>query len=74
MQLSLDRREIRLSHALGEFPHEMVELPVGDAWCTYTDGRASWVAERKTATVDGTYIAYKMLTSALAINNKFVSC
>ena len=30
MQLSLDRREVRLSHALGEFPHTLVELPVGD--------------------------------------------
>ena len=49
MQLSLDRREIRLSHALGEFPHEMVELPVGDAVCTYSDGREPWVAERKSS-------------------------
>ena len=49
MQLSLDRREIRLSHALGEFPHELVELPVGDVVCTYSDGRECWVAERKTA-------------------------
>ena len=49
MQLSLDRREVRLSHALGEFPHVLVEMPVGDVLCEYTDGRESWVAERKTA-------------------------
>ena len=49
MQLSLDRREIRLSHALGEFPHVLVDLPVGDVLCEYSDGRVSWVAERKTA-------------------------
>ena len=49
MQLSLDRREIRLSHALGEFPHVLVDLPVGDVLCEYSDGRVSWVGERKTA-------------------------
>ena len=49
MQLSLDWRETRLSHALGEFPHQMIALLVGDAVCTYTDGRECWVAERKRA-------------------------
>jgi ERCC4-type nuclease len=48
MQLSIDRREIRLSHALAEFPHTLVSLPVGDILCEYQDGRSSWVAERKT--------------------------
>ena len=48
MQLSIDRREVRLSHALAEFPHTLVSLPVGDILCEYHDGRSSWVAERKT--------------------------
>lgn len=49
MQLSIDRREVRLSNALGEFPHALVTLPVGDILCEYQDGRSSWIAERKTA-------------------------
>ena len=49
MQLSLDRREIRLSNALLDMPHTRVELAVGDILCEYHDGRATWVAERKTA-------------------------
>ena len=49
MQLSLDRRETRLSNALLEFPHTRRDLPVGDVLCEYLDGRQTWVAERKTA-------------------------
>jgi len=44
--LTLDRRERALSAALGEFPHQMADLPVGDVTCCCTDGL--WVAERKT--------------------------
>ena len=50
LSLSIDRREVRLSHALADFPHTLVSLPVGDVLCEYRDGRSSWVAERKTAT------------------------
>ena len=45
---TLDRRERALSAALGEYPHAMADLPVGDILCEYDDG-AVWVAERKTA-------------------------
>ena len=44
----LDKRERTLSVALGEYPHEMADLPVGDVACRYDDG-SGWVAERKTA-------------------------
>ena len=49
MQLTLDRREIHLSSALLDTPHLIADLPVGDILCEYNDGRAPWVAERKTA-------------------------
>jgi ERCC4-type nuclease len=48
MQLTLDRRETRLSHVLLDFPHTLADLPVGDVLCEYLDGRQTWVAERKT--------------------------
>eukprot|EP00973_Karenia_brevis_P082433 11425847-Karenia_brevis.AAC.1 len=47
--LTLDRREIDLSHALADVPHEVRELPVGDVVCEYGKGEGSWVAERKRA-------------------------
>lgn len=50
MQLFVDRRERALSNALEDVPHILKDLPVGDVLCRYTDGRASWVAERKRAT------------------------
>ena len=40
---TLDRRERALSAALGEYPHAMADLPVGDILCEYDDG-AVWVA------------------------------
>jgi ERCC4-type nuclease len=49
MQLFVDRRERALSNALEDVPHTLKDLPVGDVLCQYTDGRASWVAERKKA-------------------------
>jgi len=49
MQLFVDRREQALSNALEDVPHTLKDLPVGDVLCQYTDGRASWVAERKKA-------------------------
>ena len=49
MQLTLDRREIRLSNALCDMAHVLADLPVGDILCEYTDGRSTWIAERKTA-------------------------
>ena len=45
---TLDRRERLLSAALGEYPHEVKDLPVGDVLCRYDDG-TQWIAERKTA-------------------------
>ena len=50
MQLFVDRRERALSNALEDVAHILKDLPVGDVLCQYTDGRASWVAERKRAT------------------------
>lgn len=47
--LTVDRREKDLSRALGECPHELKELPVGDVVCDYGDGEGAWVAERKRA-------------------------
>ncbi len=49
MQLTLDRREIRLSNALCDMAHVLADLPVGDILAEYTDGRTTWIAERKTA-------------------------
>ena len=49
MQLFVDWRERALSNALEDVPHTLKDLPVGDVLCQYTDGRASWVAERKKA-------------------------
>ena len=46
--LTLDHREKNLSRALGDFPHEIRELPVGDALCEYGETDA-WIAERKSA-------------------------
>lgn len=46
--LTLDRREKELSDALGDVPHELRELPVGDVLCEY-GGPDTWVAERKSA-------------------------
>ena len=43
MQLSLDRREVRLSHALGGFPHTLVELPVGDV--LWRRGKQQWISQ-----------------------------
>ena len=47
--LTIDRRERALSHALGEIPHNIQELPVGDVTCHYEAHGDNWVAERKTA-------------------------
>ena len=44
---TVDRRERALSAALGEYPHAMKDLPVGDVLCSYEDG-TQWIAERKT--------------------------
>ena len=44
----LDLRERLLSAALGEYPHTMANLPVGDILTRYDDG-TQWIAERKTA-------------------------
>jgi len=44
---TLDRRERALSAALGDYPHRMEDLPVGDVKVCYEDG-TQWVAERKT--------------------------
>lgn len=46
--LTLDRREKELSRALGDFPHEIRELPVGDVLCE-DDESDAWIAERKSA-------------------------
>ena len=43
----VDRRERALSAALGEYPHVMKDLPIGDVLCSYEDG-TQWIAERKT--------------------------
>ncbi len=43
---TLDRRERALSAALGDYPHTMADLPVGDVTVCYEDG-TRWVAERK---------------------------
>ncbi len=42
----VDRRERALSAALGEYPHVMKDLPIGDVLCSYEDG-TQWIAERK---------------------------
>ena len=49
MQLSIDHRETRLSDALLDIPHRMIDMPVGDIRCEYSDDRTAWVAERKTS-------------------------
>ena len=49
MELTLDRRETRLSSALCDMPHAVADLPVGDTLCEYNDGRTTWICERKTA-------------------------
>ena len=48
MALTLDRREVALSEALGTLmQHKMEELPVGDVRCRYANG-IEWILERKT--------------------------
>ena len=49
MQLTLDRRERRLSAALEdlELAHALASLAVGDVHCKYADG-TEWILERKT--------------------------
>jgi len=47
MTLFIDRRERLLSEALDCFPHDIKDLPIGDAVCEYDD-EGQWVAERKT--------------------------
>lgn len=49
IMLSVDRREMDLSRALADVPHEIRELPVGDVVCKYGNDESAWVAERKTA-------------------------
>ncbi len=47
--LTVDRREVDLSRALADVPHEVLELPVGDIVCEYGEGEGAWVGERKRA-------------------------
>jgi ERCC4-type nuclease len=47
--LTVDRREMALSRALKDVPHEMRELPVGDVLCEYDGEQGAWIAERKCA-------------------------
>lgn len=49
MDLFVDRRERLLIEALGEFPHTVCDLPLGDVVCEYEGGPPGWLAERKTA-------------------------
>ena len=44
----MDHRERLLIHALGEFPHTVCDLALGDVMCEYESGSPGWLAERKT--------------------------
>ena len=49
LSLIVDRREIALSNALEDFPHERKDLAAGDVLCEDAGRAVLWIAERKTA-------------------------